>query len=90
MFDFFEDFFNFLSSDATAGEDPFDPIEDTIHDGFNAWQAAADDFFVGLGNAAKPWGDPAEDFVSAWQQATESFASQFANWFGWKNDDSPV
>jgi hypothetical protein len=48
------------------------------------------DFFDFLHDAAKPWGDPAQDFVDAWRDATESFASSYANWWGWQNDDSPV
>jgi hypothetical protein len=94
MFDFFDDFFHFfvphdLDSKPSAKDDS-NPVETAAHDVFDLWQDGANDFFTGLDKAADDWGKPAEDFVSSWQKATESFAGQFAHWFGWSSDDSPV
>ena len=94
MFDFFDDIFHFFTSEvpaaATQTEVAADAVEDVAHTVFDAWQDHADDFFNLLEDAAEPWGDPAQDFAGAWQQATEGFADQFAGWFGWTNDDSPI
>ena len=94
MFDFFDDVFSFFTHDepkisAHATNDS-DPVEDAAHDVFDTWQDSTSDFFDLLHGAAKPWGHPALDFVRAWQDATQSFANSYANWWGWQNDDSPV
>ena len=87
MFDFFDDFFNFAHREPDQAPAESDPIEDAIHEGFDAWHDATEDFFDDLQQAADDWHEAAQDFVSAWQQATESFAYQFASWFGWGNND---
>jgi hypothetical protein len=95
VFDFFDDVFQFFTTDVPAAaanqaEEEAESVDDAGQTLFDAWQDSAGDFFDLLEDAAEPWGDPAQDFVGAWQQATESFADQFAGWFGWSNDDSPV
>lgn len=97
MFDFLDDVFHFLASHAPSlpsapghGSSEPDPLEDAAHDAFDMWRDTTNDFFDQLGAATEDWGAPTQDFVSAWQQATESCADQFAHWFGWSSDDSPV
>jgi hypothetical protein len=94
MFDLFDDIFHFFTSDvpaaaADAAEEGSDAVEETAHTVFNSWQDTTNDFFHQLNNAAHAWGDPAPSFVSAWQEATQSFADQYAHWWGW-DDSSPV
>jgi hypothetical protein len=94
VLDFFVDVFSFFRDDepktSSHAESDSSPVEDAAHDVFDAWQDNTSDVFDFLHDAAKPWGDPAQDFVDAWRDATESFASSYANWWGWQNDDSPV
>ncbi|MEO7223984.1 MAG: hypothetical protein ABIY37_16070 [Devosia sp.] len=93
MFDFVDDFFHFLTPDAPAAapaDEDSNPIEGAAHDVFDLWQDSTGDFFQLLEDAANDWGDPTQNFVSSWRQATEGFADQFAGWFGWSNNDSPV
>jgi hypothetical protein len=91
MFTFFEDFFNFSNDDApkeTHGESS-NPISDIAKSFFDTWQSANSEFFNLLDVTAQD--DTSQNFVDAWHQATEDFADQYANWWGWTtSDDSPV
>jgi hypothetical protein len=84
MLHFSDDSFDFKPSE--PGADKPTPVSDGWSDGFHGWQVPAVDFFSFLHHAE----DGAQDFANAWHYATESFADQFAHWFGWNNDDSPV
>ena len=95
MINFFDDVFHFFTSElpaaaADAAEQGSNTAEHTAHELFNAWQDAANDFFHQANNSAEFWGPPAPDFVNAWQQATQSFADQYAHLWGWDTDNSPV
>ncbi len=100
MAHFFDDFFDFGSGEPDSGferGDDSDPSPVEFKDGEPTTGVAPGDdepwpwnLPGDLGEAVQHWRQEAQDFHDAWEQATRSFADQFAHWFGWGKDDSPV